>query len=305
MSTPSSATLAPRAGLDQQASLLMVLLCACWGLNQVAMKVATAGISPILQAGLRSIGAALLVLAWARWRGLRLGSKDGTLGSGVAVGLLFAVEFVLLYMGLARTTAARGVVFLYTAPFFVALGAHLFVPGDRLTRMKTVGLLAAFGGLGVAFADALRLPSKSELLGDVLCLGAAVFWAATTVLIKASPLARARAEKTLLYQLAVSALVLPPLSLGKAGIFRPDALVLAALLYQVVIVAFISYVAWFWLMTRYAASGLAAFSFLTPVFGVAFGAVLLGEKVTPALLAAVVLVAVGIWLVNRPGIAKN
>jgi drug/metabolite transporter (DMT)-like permease len=291
-----------RQGLDRAAALILLLVCATWGLNQVAVKVTNAGISPVLQAGLRSVGSAVLVLIWSRLRGVPLAARDGTLGYGVAAGLLFTVEFVLIYWGLALTTASRGVIFIYTAPFVVAVGAHLFVPGDRLTRLKLVGLLAAFGGLVIAFAEGLRLPSHRELLGDLLCLAAAVLWGATTVLIKASPLAETRAEKTLLYQLGVSALTLPVASLllGEPGIFRPTPLVLSAFAYQTVVVAFASYVTWFWLITKHPASSLAAFSFLTPVFGVMFGGLLLGEPITPALAASVALLAAGIYLVNRP-----
>ncbi|MBX6369682.1 MAG: DMT family transporter [Rhodospirillales bacterium] len=298
------AALLPRARerLDAGAAATMVLLCALWGFNQIAVKVANTGISPVLQGGLRSIGATLLVLLWARARGVRFGGRDETLVPGVAAGLLFAVEFALLYWGLAFTTASRGVVFLYTTPFIVAIGAHFFVPGDRLTRTKALGLAAAFAGLALAFADSLRLPSQRELLGDLLCLGAAVLWGATTVLIKASPLVRAPPEKTLLYQLGVSALAMPIGSalIGEPGIVAPTGAVLAALAYQTVIVAFASYVAWFWLVAHYPASRLAAFSFLAPVFGVFFGATLLGEAVGPPLLLAVALIAAGIWLVNRP-----
>jgi drug/metabolite transporter (DMT)-like permease len=291
-----------RQALDSAAALILLLVCAAWGLNQVAVKVTNAGISPVLQVGLRSVGSAILVLIWSRARGVPLAARDGTLGYGLAAGLLFTVEFVLIYVGLTLTTASRGVIFLYTAPFVVAVGAHLFVPGDRLTRLKLVGLLAAFGGLVIAFAEGLRLPSHRELLGDLLCLAAAVLWGATTVLIKASPLVRVRAEKTLLYQLGVSALTLPVASLllGEPGVFRPTPLVLSAFAYQTVVVAFASYVTWFWLITRYPASSLAAFSFLTPVFGVMFGGLLLGEPITPALVASVALLAAGIYLVNRP-----
>jgi drug/metabolite transporter (DMT)-like permease len=291
-----------RQALDSAAALILLLVCAAWGLNQVAVKVTNAGISPVLQVGLRSVGSAILVLIWSRARGVPLAARDGTLGYGLAAGLLFTVEFVLIYVGLTLTTASRGVIFLYTAPFVVAVGAHHFVPGDRLTRLKLVGLLAAFGGLVIAFAEGLRLPSHRELPGDLLCLAAAVLWGATTVLIKASPLVRVRAEKTLLYQLGVSALTLPVASLllGEPGVFRPTPLVLSALAYQTVVVAFASYVTWFWLITRYPASSLAAFSFLTPVFGVMFGGLLLGEPITPALVASVALLAAGIYLVNRP-----
>ena len=176
--------------LDRTAAVLLVLLvllCGCWGLNQVAIKVANAGISPGLQAGLRSIGGTVLVLLWARARGIRLEWRGGLLGYGLVAGLLFAAEFFLIYAGLDLTTATRGVLFLYTSPFVVALGAHFLLPGDRLTPAKLTGLLAAFAGLVIAFADGLYLPTQRELTGDLMCLAAAVLWGATTILIKGSP----------------------------------------------------------------------------------------------------------------------
>lgn len=282
--------------------LLMVVLCASWGLNQVAVKVANAGISPVFQASLRSIGSATCLLIWVYVRGIKLFERDRTLWPGIACGAIFAVEFVLFYWGLVFTNASRGVVFMYTAPFVVALGAHFFVPGDRLTRAKLGGLIAAFSGLAIAFVDSLRLPTSRELLGDVMCFGAAVFWGSTTVLIKATSLAQISAEKTLFYQLAVSAVILLPLSLvlGEPGMFAPSSLVLGALAYQAIGVAFASYAAWFWLLTYYPASRMAAFTFLTPVLGVVFGHVLLGEPIGPLLVAALALIAAGIYLVNRP-----
>jgi drug/metabolite transporter (DMT)-like permease len=291
-----------RQALDGGAALLLVVLCASWGLNQIAVKVANAGISPALQAGVRSIGSAALLVVWARWRRVPLIVRDGTLIPGLAAGLLFAAEFLLVYWGLTLTTASRGVIFLYTAPFVMAIGAHIFVPGDRLTRLKSFGLVVAFAGILVAFADALRLPSRDELFGDLLCLGGAIAWGATTVLIKATHLQHISAERTLLYQLGVSAVVSPvvALAIGEAGFHDATPMVIGALAYQIVIVAFASYAAWFWLVTRYQASRLAAYTFLTPVFGVAAGGFLLAEPIGVELLAALGLIAAGIYLINRP-----
>lgn len=292
-----------RDTLDRTAVVILLLCCACWGLSQIAIKIANAGISPVLQAGLRSAGAAGLLLAWCRLRRIPLFGHDGTLWWGIAAGLLFALEFLLVYWGLSYTTASHGVVFVYTSPFVVALGAHAFVANDRLTRLRLLGLCAAFAGLLLAFADSLRLPSRIELVGDVMCFAGAIAWGATTVLIKASPLARCRPEKTLFYQLGVSAIVLPAaarLLFGEPFALVPSAPVLLALGYQIVLVAFVSYATWFWLVAHYPASRLSAFSFLTPVFGVVFGALLLRETVTPLLLAAVALICAGIYLVNRP-----
>lgn len=300
----SAAMTGRRDALDAGAVSLLVCLCALWGVQQVAIKVASAGISPIMQGGVRSLGSALLVWGWSAWRGVPLFTRDGSLWPGLAAGGLFAGEFVLLYEGLTRTTAAHGVLFLYSAPFFVALGAHLFIPGERIRRRQAGGLLCAFAGLAVAFGDALQVPTAQQSLGDLLTLGAAVLWAATTVLIKSSRrLATTSANKLLLYQLGTSAVMLPPLALllGEPGFTDPTPAVLIAFAYQIVVVAFASYLVWFWLITRYPASRLSVFTFLTPLFGLLAGWALLGEPITPALIGAMGLVCVGLVLVNWPG----
>ncbi|HYM33513.1 MAG TPA: DMT family transporter [Candidatus Cybelea sp.] len=288
--------------LEAAAAALMVLLCCCWGLNQVAVKLANHGISPVMQAGIRSIGSAILVFGWMAWRRVPLFERDGSLGWGIAVGLLFAGEFVFLYWGLVFGGASRTVLFLYMAPFTVAIGAHLFVPGERLTQVKILGLLSAFAGLFVAFGDALRLPGGNELFGDTLSFAGGVLWGMTTVMVKATRLIRINPAKTLLYQLAVSAVVLPLVSLafGERGIVDLSVPVVGALAFQIVLVSFASYLTWFWLMTRYPASSLSAFTMLTPLFGLLAGWQLLGEPITAALLVAMGLVVCGIYLVNRP-----
>lgn len=288
--------------LDALAMAILMVCCAAWGVNQVAIKISNTGITPILGAGLRSLVATLFLLAWCAARGGRLFERDGSLGHGILIGLLFAGEFVFLYWGLVLTTASHSVIFLYTAPFFVALGAHLFLPDEPLGRGKVVGLALAFAGLWLAVFDSLTFPTRRELLGDLLELIAAFMWGATTVVIKRRTDLRLTPQKTLFYQLAISAIVLIGLSvtIGEAAITDLRPLVIAAFLYQSVLVAFVSYLTWFWLLAHYPASNLAAFSFWTPVFGVFAGGLLLGERISPLLWGAVALVALGIFLVNRP-----
>lgn len=304
MSLAEKITAAPmRAAdrLDVRAVLILIACCACWGVNQVAIKIATEGISPILQVGLRSLLSGVLVFAWSAARGIRLFERDGTLWPGIFAGVLFGAEFLLIYIGLGFTTASRGVVFLYLAPFVVAFGAHYLIPGDRLTATKLIGLTAAMLGLIVATREGLLEAGQPTLAGDLLCLLAAVLWGATTVLIRATSLKSAAPEKTLLYQLAVSGAVLPPISflLGEPGIVDLSAPVLIAFAYTFVIVAFVSYIAWFWLVRNYPPTRVTAFTFLSPVFGVLAGNLMLGEAFTASLAAALALVAFGIYLVNR------
>ena len=289
-----------RRPLDATAYGLMVVCALLWGLQQVTVKVGAAGVSVVMQGGIRSLLATLLLLGWARARGIPLFGRDGTLWVGLAAGLLFAVEFFLIYFGLGHTLASRIVIFIYLAPVFTALGLTWWVPNERLARVQWLGVTIAFAGIVAAFADGIGGGARETLLGDACGVLAALLWAATTVLIRATRLAAASAEKTLLYQLAISAALLPlaSVAIGEPGIVRLDSVTVAMLLYQGVIVAFASYLAWFWLLTRYYAARLAVFAFIAPLAGVAFGVVLLGERLSPRFVAAALLVTAGIALVN-------
>jgi drug/metabolite transporter (DMT)-like permease len=280
---------------------LLLLCCLVWGLNQVAIKMSGAGVSPLMGAGLRSLVAAALVWLWCKIRGEPLFRRDGTGAYGLLIGLLFAAEVGLIYWGLAFTTASRSVIFLYSAPFFVALGAHRYIPGERLTRRRIAGLVLAFAGLCLACADALYLPSRRELFGDMLELAAGFLWGATTVVIKMGGRVPLSPPRMLFYQLAISSVVLigASVALREPGVVSATAPVVAALAYQAVAVAFASYLAWFWLLRRYPASDLAPHLFWTPLFGVLAGWALLGDPLSGNLGAAAVLIAGGIYLVNR------
>ena len=291
-----------RPELDRLAMILMVLLCSVWGLQQVAIKIANAGISPIWQASFRSIGAVLLVGVWALARGVKWWKADGTMRAGLLAGVLFAGEFALIFLGMEHTSASRGIIFLYTAPFFVALGARWLLPHEQMRRAQWLGMAMAFAGVLAMFGEHLVNPLGETWIGDAMLLSAAILWAATTLTIKASRLVSIAAEKTLLYQLGVSALVLMALALvrGEPGVFAATPLVWASLAFQTVIVASLSYVTWFWLITQYPATRLSSFSFLTPVMGVLAGGILLGETLTPGVFVALALVGAGIWIANRP-----
>ena len=291
-----------RDRLDALAIGLMVLLCALWGTQQIVIKATDASIPPALQAGLRSAGSALLVWGWAAARHIPLFRRDGTLVQGIAAGLLFGLEFAILYWALDFASASHTVLFLYASPFVVALGTHFLVPGERLRPIQGLGLLCAFGGLALGFADAMAVPSPREMVGDLLAILAALLWGATTVLIKAGKLARIAPAKTLFYQLAVSAVILPFVSKLQGEVWPTslDAMALLSLGYQSVVIAFLSYLAWFWLLRHYPAGRIAAFSFLSPLFGMLGGGLFLHETLSALLGLSLLLVAGGIYLVNRP-----
>jgi drug/metabolite transporter (DMT)-like permease len=289
--------------LDLAGVLIAVMLCVTWGFNQVAIKLAIPDIPPLTQAAIRTAGAVVLVTGWAWVRGIRLTARDGTLLPGIAAGLLFGIEFLLIYKSLTWTTASRAVLFIYTAPFFVVLGARWFLPGDRFHLSQWVGLGLSFIGMMVAFGMPTPSGNPGELMGDLMNLAAAVFWAATTLVIKASPLNRVVAEKTLLYQIgiAVPMLALGALLFGERITAFPSAVGWASMAFQTIWVAGFTFVLWFTLVTQYSATRLSVFTFLTPLCGVAAGHFVLGEPLTPAFVLAVGLVGAGLVIVNRPG----
>lgn len=294
-----------KSHLDTLAVVAVVVCCFLWGLNQVAAKVALAEVAPLWQATLRSFGGALLVWGWSRYRGIALFERDASLPGGLLAGVLFGAEFLCIFIGLQFTTASRMVVFIYISPFVVALGMPFIARAEQLSRWQMAGLVLAFAGVAWAFAEGFTLPAAGEhqLLGDALGVLAGVLWGATTLAIRGSKLSSADAEKTLLYQLAVSGVLLfvAALVAGSPLPTRLSALVWTSLFFQVVIVTFVSYLVWFWLIRSYPATKLSSFTLLTPVFGLLMGAVLLSEPITLRLVLALAAVALGIVMVNRRG----
>ena len=306
------AALAPpaRRPLDSLATGVMLLLCVCWGFQQIAIKLVAADISPTMQVGLRSAFAAL-VLGVVVWRGE--GSRalrDGTLGAGILVGLLFGFEFLAIAQGLVYTTASHMSVFLYTAPIFTALGLHWRVPEERMAPLQWLGVAVAFGGIAVAFLGngqpQAAAAASNMLLGDSLGLLGGLLWGATTVAIRRTALSEAAPSKTLFYQMAIAALVLLAYAAatGNAGIrYTPSAMLSVA--FQSVVVALSSYLAWFWLLRRYLASRLSILSFMTPLFGVSFGVLILDEPLDGAFVIGALMVLAGISLVSGAGLLRE
>jgi drug/metabolite transporter (DMT)-like permease len=289
--------------LDRFAILLMTGLCVAWGGNQVAAKIALADFGPMTQCALRNGVGAVLVLLYAAALRPSLFRRDGTLVAGLAVGALFALEFILLFFALERTTAASAVVFLFTAPFFVALGAVALLPAERLSRRQWLGVGVAFVGVAFGF---FRPGAGATLSGCVLALLAGVAWGATTLVIKATGLRAIDPTKTLLYQVAVAVLVSAALAYARGEPFpaTPSAAAVGALAYQGAFVVGITYLAWFWLLKSYRAPELSALTFISPVVGVLEGWLMLGETPTPAFLLALVGVAAGIVLLSWPARAQ-
>lgn len=294
-----------RAHLQWQPIAVLLILALIWGANWAIVKIGARELAPLFMAGVRSLVASACLYIWMKARGIPVFPSRLVMAHGIVVGLLFGAEFGLIYVGLQLTLAARTYVLLYTAPFFVALGAHFFLRDDRLNPWKAAGLILAFAGVVSLFLKDLGSFSAGALPGDLMALAAGLVWGATTLYVKRFLIERTVPLQTLFYQvffsgpplLAVSLLVEDPIISGCSS------LALFSLFYQCIVVAFLSYLVWFELIHRYPASLLHAFSFFTPVFGVFLsGALILSEVISPSLIAALILVSLGMIVVNHnPG----
>src|SRR5580692_3982334 len=297
----SSDEMNPSAGrpLPPAAVAWMLMLCLSWGFNQIAVKLALPDVPPMLQATIRSAGALPVLLLIARLRGVKMFERDGTLGVGLFAGLLFGLEFVLLFQGLKLTSASRAVVFLYTAPFFVALGSYQFL-GERLRASQWGGLALSFAGVALAIGVPQADVDARVLLGDLLVVGGGALWAATTLVVKGTALLRVPPEKALGYQVSVPILGLATWSWGETLTRVPGPLALSLLAYQAIWVVGLTFLIWFGLVKTHSASKLSAFTFITPLFGVVASYFILHETLTPVFGAAALLGIAGLYLVNRP-----
>jgi len=303
----SSITATPSAGraLSPGAIALMLMLCVSWGFNQIAVKLVLPDVPPMLQALSRSAGAlpVLLLIGW--FRGVRFFERDGTLRAGLVNGTIFGVEFVLIYQGLLYTSASRAVVFLYIAPFFVALGSYVFL-GERLRPAQWAGLALSFAGVALAIGVPQANVDSKVLLGDLLIVAGGALWAVTTLIVKTTPLIRAPAEKGMGYQVAVSIPIFVAAAWfsGERITHMPSPLSLTLLAYQAFWVVGLTFTLWFALVKTYSASKLSAFTFITPLFGVVASYLILNDTLTLAFGAAALLVIAGLYLVNKPESAR-
>jgi len=266
--------------------------------NQVVIKVTAGGFSPVFAAGIRSAGAVLVLLLWMYLRGVSFRMPRAALPWALASGLLFAFEFMCLYNALDLTTVSRSSVIFYSMPLWLALASTVLLPDERLTRRKAAGLALAFSGVVVALAE--RGGGQVSWAGDLLALCSALSWAGIALLVRVTPLADVPPEQQLLSQVAVSA----PVLLVLAPLFGPllreiELIHIAGMAFQIIAVASLGFLAWFWLMKRYPANSVASFSFISPVASVLMGWLLLDEKIAPSIWIALLLVAAGITLINR------
>ena len=288
-----------KPNIDLFGGSLLILFAAIMGFNQVVIRVGNEGWQPIFYAGIRSLGGIFCLWLWFRIQNRPLGIQWNDLKWGTVIGVLFGVEFIFLFLALDYTTVTRTSIIYYSMPLWLAFMAHWLLPGETVTKSKGVGFVLAFLGVVLAIG-AHGLGAGGSLTGDLLALAAAWCWGGLTLVARMG-LSHLAPDRQLMWQLIISTLILLPL----APLFGPLIRELSAIHYwalgfQTVIVVTAAFAMWFWLLKIYPAASVAAFSFLSPVFGVGFGWLLLSEQLGATDVIALALVVGGLILINRP-----
>lgn len=283
--------------IDAAGAAGLIMISSVLALNQVVIKLTSGGFAPVFQAGLRSLLSSVIIGAWILWKQRSLRFTGPQIGWGMVAGVVFSLEFIFLFTALDLTTVARSSIMFYSMPVWLGLAAHFLLPGEELTRTKMIGMALAFGGVVLALAE--RGPGAS-LLGDALALLAGFGWASIALIVRATPQSEVPADVQLGFQLAISGPILLMLAPAFGPVMRDAQLIhYLGLGFQVICVASLGFLFWFHLMKIYRASGVASFSFLSPVLAVIFGWLILGEQIEPQVWGALGLVAAGLILINR------
>ena len=295
---PPCDTMERKTQMDRFGAVALTLFALNLAFNQVVIKVTAGGFEPIFGAGVRSLGGMLVLLLWMSWRDVGIALPRAAVLGATISGLLFAFEFMCLFTALDLTTVSRTSIMFYSMPVWLALLAHKLLPGERLSGLRVIGLILAMLGVILAVLD--RSSGEVSLFGDLLALCAALSWAGIALCVRLTPFSEVPADQQLIWQLIVSA----PLLLLAATIFGGHAreielIHIAGMLFQIFAVASFGFLIWFALMKIYPASSVASFSFLSPVFAVILGWLILDEKIGVQIWLALGLVASGIFLINR------
>ncbi|WP_068115442.1 DMT family transporter [Tropicimonas marinistellae] len=286
--------------IDAFGAIALIGFSAFLGVNQVIIKVVNEGLQPVFWAGLRSLGAVPVLWLMLRMRGERLVLARATWAGGIGMGIAFTFEFLLLFLALDLTTVIRSTVIFYSMPVWFGIAAHFLLPGERLTTRRLAGLLIAFFGVATAIVGRDGAAGQGNLAGDLCALGASMAWAGMALCARGTMVREVSPETQLMWQVGISAPILLALSPLFGDLLRePQAIHWWGLGFQAVFVVALGFSAWLWLLSVYPPASVAAFSFLSPVFGVAMGWLLLDEPLSPSMIGALALVAFGLFLINR------
>ena len=286
--------------IDGLAASFLIIFSILLGLNQVLVKLVNIGMHPIFQVAMRSALAIIPILIYCYFTKKKINFFDGSFLPGVITGVLFGVEFVFLFTALDYSTVTRVSLIFYTMPVWLTLAAHFLIKNDTLNLNKILGLIIATTGLVFAVYQPISGYSMKQFYGDFYSLLASFCWAAIAIMLKASRLSRSSPETQLLYQLTVSGIILLPISLLFDDFIRElNGQLVLIFSFQVIVIMCLGFIGWLWVMSKYSASSTSSFSFLTPIFGVLFGWLIMDDTITEQIYISLFLTCLGIYLINR------
>jgi drug/metabolite transporter (DMT)-like permease len=277
------------------------ILCIVFGANAVAIKISLSGLGVFTTAGLRFGMAAFIIFFWAKITGRSFSIKKGQAHQLLIISLFFTFQLSLLYFGLNKTNASRGTLLINLQPFFVLFLAHYFIPGDKVTKKKILGLFMGFAGMAFVFFGKNGTTTDVQF-GDFLILITAFLWACNTTYIKRI-INAFDPFQIVLYPMVFSVpfFFLAGFIWDETMIGHVNPKVLGSLLYQGLLTGSFGFVAWNNMLQKYGVVSLHSFIFIMPIAGVFLGGVVLGEPITFNILLALLLIVSGIVVVNVKG----
>ena len=272
------------------------------GINHVVIKIVNVGLNPIFFAGIRSFIAFLFIIIWMKFTRKTIVFNKKNTNICLIAGLVFALEFLFLFLALDFTSVSRNSIIYYSMPLWLTILLFFTKNKEKLSFIKLLGLILAFSGVVISVSknDSGLIINSSSLFGDFLAFLAALFWALLIIIAKNSNFNKEMPEMQLLWMVMVSGPILICFSFFIEDPIRDFQIIhIWGLLFQSIVVVAGGFLFWLWLLSKYPASGVASFSFLTPIFTIFFGWLILSEVMTPDFIFAAFLVITGLILINK------
>ena len=288
--------------IDAFGAIALISFSLLLGINHVVIKIVNLGLNPIFFAGIRSFIAFIFIIIWMKLVDKPIVFSSKYIKISFIAGIIFALEFLFLFLALDFTTVSRNSIIYYSMPLWLTILLLFTKNNEKISFLKFLGLILAFIGvvLSVTNFKINLILNSPNLIGDILAFLAALFWALLIIIAKNSSFSKVSPEMQLLWMVMVSGPILTIFSLFIEDPIRNFQLIhIWGIIFQSIIVVAGGFLFWLWLLSKYPASGVASFSFLTPIFTIFFGWLILGEVMTFDFIIAAFLVISGLILINR------
>ena len=288
--------------IDAFGAIALISFSLLLGINHVVIKIVNLGLNPIFFAGIRSFIAFIFIIIWMKLFDKPIVFNSKYIKISFIAGFIFALEFLFLFLALDFTTVSRNSIIYYSMPLWLTMLLLFTKNNEKISFLKFLGLILAFIGvvLSVTNFKINLILNSPNLIGDILAFLAALFWALLIIIAKNSSFSKVSPEMQLLWMVMVSGPILTIFSLFIEDPIRNFQLIhIWGIIFQSIIVVAGGFLFWLWLLSKYPASGVASFSFLTPIFTIFFGWLILGEVMTFDFIIAAFLVISGLILINR------